>query len=84
MTPAGEMRVRMHQKLTAAKGRAVYAKRKTIAEPVFGCIKAALGFRRFSLRGLAKVRAEWAFVCTCHNLLKLFRSLGPLPVAALA
>lgn len=84
MTAAGEARSRMHEKLTTTAGRATYAKRKAIVEPVFGCIKAAVGFRRFSLRGLEKVRAEWAIVCTCHNLLKLFRSLGPLPLAALA
>ena len=81
MTEGREARLRMHAKLTSARGRAIYAKRKTVAQPVFGRIKAALGFRRFSLRGLAKVAAEWAFVCTCHNLLKLFRSLGALPVA---
>ena len=73
----------MHEKLSSPAGRETYAKRKAIAEPVFGHIKAALGFRRFSLRGLAKVRAEWAIACTCHNLLKLFRALGPLPLAAL-
>jgi hypothetical protein len=83
MTVAGEARARMHEKLAAPHGRAIYAKRKAIAEPVFGCIKEALGFRRFSLRGLAKVRAEWAIVCTCHNLLKLFRSLGPLSLEAI-
>ena len=84
MTAAGDARARMHEKLTTPAGKATYAKRKTLAEPVFGCIKAAVGFRRFSLRGLEKVRAEWAIVCTCHNLLKLFRSLRPLSLAALA
>jgi transposase len=82
MTAAAEARACMHEKLKTPTGKATYARRKTIAEPVFGCIKAAMGFRRFSLRGLRKVRAEWAIVCTCHNLLKLFRALGPLPVAA--
>jgi len=42
-------------------------------EPVFGQIKAAMGLRRFSLRGLLKVPSEWAIVCACHNLLKLYR-----------
>ncbi|HEV7372325.1 transposase, partial [Arenibaculum sp.] len=39
--------------------------------PVFGQIKQARGFRQFLMRGLTKVRAEWAFLCTVHNLLKL-------------
>jgi Transposase DDE domain len=38
-------------------------------EPVFGQIKQARGFRRFSLRGLAKVKSEWALVCATHNVL---------------
>jgi len=41
-------------------------------EPVFGQIKEARGFRQFVLRGIEKVRAEWAMICTAHNLLKLF------------
>jgi len=44
-----------------------------IAEPPLGQIQAARGFRRFSVRGLTKVRWEWAFVSLTHNLLKLFR-----------
>src|SRR5579859_1772906 len=81
MTPAQEVRWQMHQKLTTAQGRATYSRRKVIVEPVFGQIKQALGFRRFSLRGLGKVAAEWGLVCLCHNLLKLYRTLGPLRLA---
>jgi DDE family transposase len=58
-------------KLQTGAGRAIYAVRKTIVEPVFGQIKEARGFRRFLLRGLAKVRGEWALVCLTHNILKL-------------
>ncbi len=55
------------------------------AEPAFGQIKQARGFRRFSFRGIEKVRAEWAFVCATHNLLKLFRrGFRPLPAIAQA
>ena len=43
-----------------------------VVEPVFGQIKQARGFRQFLLRGVKKVRAEWAMICTTHNLLKLF------------
>lgn len=63
----------MHQKISSPWGRPIYAKRKTMVEPVFGQIKAAMGFRGFSLRGLAKTASEWGIVCLCHNLLKLFR-----------
>ena len=59
--------------ITAA-GHAIYALRKAIVEPVFGQIKAARGFRRFSFRGFAKVQAEWQLICLTHNLLKLFRA----------
>jgi transposase len=63
---------RMERKLRTKAGAAIYAARKAIVEPVFGQIKQARGFRRFSLRGLAKVSSEWAFVCLAHNLLKLY------------
>jgi transposase len=72
--PAGATRVeRMRRKLQTKAGAAIYAARKAIVEPVFGQIKQARGFRRFSLRGLAKVKSEWALVCATHNVLKLYR-----------
>src|SRR6266436_5168303 len=64
---------RMKRKLQTKAGRAVYAARKTMVEPVFGQIKQARGFRQFLLRGLVKVRGEWALVCLTHNILKLYR-----------
>ena len=73
--PAGlSRRERMARKLTTKKGRAEYRRRKAIVEPVFGQTKEARGFRRFHLRGRAKVTAEWHLVCAVHNLAKLFRS----------
>jgi transposase len=63
----------MRAKLRTARGRAVYGLRKGVVEPVFGQIKGARGFRRFSLRGLEKVRGEWRLVCLTHNLLKIWR-----------
>jgi hypothetical protein len=45
--------------------------RKQVVESVFGQIKQARGFRQFLLRGVEKVRAEWAMICTTHNLLKI-------------
>jgi transposase len=68
-TPTEQMRA----KLQTARGRAVYGLRKGVVEPVFGQIKGARGFRRFSLRGLEKVKGEWRLVCLTHNLLKLWR-----------
>jgi hypothetical protein len=64
---------RMKRKLQTKAGRAVYGARKTMVEPVFGQIKQARGFRQFLLRGLVKVRGEWALVCLTHNILKLYR-----------
>jgi hypothetical protein len=46
---------------------------------VFGQIKGARGFVRFSMRGLAQMKGEWSLVCLTHNLLKLF-SVQRLPV----
>ena len=65
---------RMTRKLQTIKGRLVYEKRKQIVEPVFGQIKEARRFRRFSFRGLKNVSAEWDLLCLTHNLLKLYRS----------
>jgi transposase len=72
--PAGASRVdRMRRKLKTKAGKAVYAARKTIVEPVFGQIKQARGFRQFLMRGIDKVQGEWAMVCLTHNILKLYR-----------
>jgi hypothetical protein len=68
-------------KLQTAAGHAVYALSKAIVEPVFGQIKGARSFRRFSFRGFAKVQAEWQLICLTHNLLTLFRA-GWRPQAA--
>ena len=65
---------KMARKLRTKKGRETYSKRKSIVEPVFGQIKRARGFVQFSLRGIEKMRGEWALVCLTHNLLKLFRT----------
>jgi hypothetical protein len=59
----------MRRKLKTKVGKAVYAARKAIVEPVFGQIKHARGFRQFLLRGIGKVRGEWSLVCLTHNIL---------------
>jgi transposase len=70
----GELTQAMRRKLKRAGYRSRYRLRKQIVEPVFGQIKQARGFRQFLLRGVAKVRAEWAMICTAHNLLKLAKA----------
>jgi len=64
---------RMAAKVRTPEGRALYARRKVIVEPVFGQIKEGRGFRRFLLRGLDHIRGEWHLVCLTHNLLKIWR-----------
>jgi transposase len=73
LVPSATAKEVMTAKLRTAAGRALYALRKTIVEPVFGQIKGARGFRRFLLRGLEKIRGEWRLVCLTHNLLKIWR-----------
>jgi transposase len=63
----------MAAKLRRAGHRTRYRLRKQTVEPVFGQMKHARGFRQFLLRGIDKVRGEWALLCTAHNLLKLAR-----------
>jgi transposase len=64
---------RMAAKVRGPQGKALYARRKIIVEPVFGQSKEARGFRRFLLRGLAHIRGEWRLVCLTHTLLKMWR-----------
>jgi len=74
--PAGlSVADRMRRTLRTKPGRRLYARRKVIVEPVFGQIKQGRGFRQFLLRGMRKVRGEWALICTTHNVLKLWRAL---------
>jgi transposase len=67
----GSLLARMTTRLRRAGHRSRYRLRKQVVEPVFGQIKQARGFRQFLLRGIEKVRAEWAIICTVHNLRKL-------------
>ena len=72
---ATEVEKMRHLLLTMA-GRALYAKRKCTVEPVFGIIKAILGFRQFSLRGLEKVKGEFNLVAMAWNLKRMFVLAG--------
>jgi transposase len=62
----------MAHRLRTPEGRALYAQRKHTPEPVFGIIKAVLGFRQFLLRGLDAVRGEWRLVTLAWNLKRMF------------
>jgi len=73
----------MEHRMRTEEGAVAYALRSQTVEPVFGIIKASLGFRHFSRRGLAAARSEWNLVCAVHNLLKLFRHPGQFRPAAL-
>ena len=65
----------MKHRLETKAGKELYGLRKQTVEPVFGIIKEVLGFRRFSMRGLAKCTLEWDLVNTSYNLKRLF-SMG--------
>jgi transposase len=67
----GPLTQAMRKKIADGGFETPYRLRKQIVEPVFGQIKQARGFRQFLLRGVGQVRAEWALLCTAHNLLKL-------------
>ena len=75
-TPAATATEKMRHKLLSATGKVLYAARKHIVEPVFGQIKGARGIRRFLMRGLEKVSAEWQLICLTHNILKIWRRVN--------
>jgi len=62
---------KMAYKLRTEIGQAIYRLRKCTVEPVIGIIKEVLGFRQFSLRGLAAVAGEWCLVCLAFNLKRM-------------
>ncbi len=68
----------MRQKLDSDEGKRIYSKRKIIIEPVFGNIKHNLRFREFLLRGLKKVKAEFALIAIVHNIQKIAKFLKKL------
>ena len=70
-----DAKAQMKRKLGTPEGAKIYSRRKVIVEPAFGQIKNR-GFRGFLLRGLEKVRGEWALMTLTHNLLKLHKATG--------
>ena len=70
--PEATAKERMAHRLKTEVGKALYKLRKQTVEPVFGIIKEVMGFRRFTLRGRAKVSLEWTLVCVSYNLKRMF------------
>ncbi|HEX9868659.1 MAG TPA: IS1182 family transposase [Candidatus Tectomicrobia bacterium] len=66
----------MIHRLQTPEGKAIYAKRKSTVETVFGIIKEVLGFRQFHLRGLDATRGEWNLVCMAWNLKRMYALEG--------
>jgi IS5 family transposase len=66
----------MAEKFTSAAIQAAYRKRKWLSEPPNGWIKSILGFRQFSMRGLAKAQAEWKLVCAALNLRRMAKMMS--------
>jgi transposase len=67
---------RMARKLTTKKGRAIYARRKAIVEPVFGQMQTLQNGKHLLLRGIDGARGEWLLIAACHNLRKLHGKIG--------
>jgi transposase len=62
----------MRHRLATPEGKKLYALRKQTPEPVFGIIKAVIGFRQFLLRDLDKVKGEWSLVTMAWNIKRMF------------
>jgi transposase len=65
--------MRQREKRRDPAKQALLRQRKVIVEPVFATIKQAMGFRRWTVRGLENVRTQWALLCTAFNLKKLYK-----------
>ena len=80
--PGASAKEQMAHRLKTEVGKALYKLPKQTVEPVFGIIKAVLGFRQFLLRGINKVSGEWNLVCLAYNLKRLHRLGAGLKLAA--
>jgi transposase len=69
--PKAAWRIAMKEILATEDAKAKYKRRKCTVEPVFGIIKNVLGFTRFSLRGIEKVKTEWLLVTLAYNCKRL-------------
>jgi len=66
-----ELREAMEERMKREEGKRTYAQRLWISESPNAVIKAVIGLRQFLLRGLEKVRTEFLWACTAHNLKKM-------------
>lgn len=80
--PGASLAETMKHRLRTSAGRALYKLRQQTVEPVFGIIKEAIGFRRFSLRGLEKAALEWTLVSLAYNCKRLHRLASAAKAAA--
>lgn len=69
------LRQAMFEKMRKEESQKIYKKRKTIVEPVFGQLKANLGFRGFSVRGIMRAGGEFSLVCAAHNIKKIVQAI---------
>jgi transposase len=74
ISPYHQALARQRAKQQDPEKQKLLRQRKTIVEPVFGVIKQARGFRRWTVRGLANVRTQWALICTAFNLRKMYKA----------
>jgi transposase len=79
--PGATVKEIMEHRLSTSAGKELYAQRKQTIEPVFGIIKAAMGFRQFLLRGKSKVELEWTLVTLSYNIKRLFHLGTQLRIA---
>lgn len=61
----------MMRRVDSKQGKAIYAHRMSVVEPVFGNIGTNKGLNRLSLRGKRKVQGQWQLYCLVHNIEKL-------------
>src|SRR5699024_1988807 len=64
-------KAQINQKLSEPETKEIYNQRKMDVEPVFGFMKAILGFTRMSVRGINKVKRELGFVLMALNIRKV-------------
>jgi len=73
-------RERMARRMRTKAGRADYARRKAIVEPVFGQMKTRQNAKHLRLRGLTSAKGEWTLHAICHNLRKLANAAETVPL----
>jgi hypothetical protein len=69
------LRQAMFEKMKQEESQKIYKRRKTIVEPVFGQLKANLGFRGFSVRGIMRAGGEFSLICAAHNIKKIVHAI---------